>query len=141
MKNHILFVFCSLIILSGCSSNFEGTSKTIIKNEIEHYYENLLLEDLDAVMKQISTDSKQYYDLYDEYRDTFQKFDYSYNVKEISFNEVSNERIILSTSLTISGVNETDEFDSFDVVQIFTLKPIKDKVWKISSLETKYDFQ
>lgn len=141
MKKVIVILLSVSFLLVGCSFVNEDKVKINVKNEIDKYYENLLLEDLDGVMKQISSDSEQYYDLYNEYRATFKDFNYSYIPKEISFTEISKERVVVSVALTIEGVDENDKFDSFEVIHVFSLKSYTDEIWKISSLETKYAFE
>jgi len=141
MKKLFLFLLCAIITLTGCSSFNEETAKKEIEQQVNTFYNNLLMEDIDAVMSQISTDSEQYYDLYDEYRDTFKKYNYDYKLKEISYDQISKDAIIVSVSLNISGVNLEQEYDSYDIVQVFTFKPVSNGKWKISKLETKYDFK
>lgn len=141
MKKLLLFLLCTVVTLSGCSSFNEETAKKSVEQEINSFYDNLLMEDIDAVMKQVSTDSEQYYDLYDNYRDIFQKYNYSYQLKEISYDQVSKDIVIASVSLTVSGVNRDQEYDSYDVVQTFTFKSVSDNKWKITAIDDKYDFK
>jgi hypothetical protein len=140
MKKILLLLLTLSFILTGCSQNQEVT-KNIIKQDIQSFYDNLLLENLDGIMSEISTDSTQYYPLYDEYRKTFQDFNYSYKLKEISFSDIQKDHITVSAAVNISGVDQKDHFDSFDVIQVFSFKPVSNKVWKIDSLETKYVFK
>jgi len=141
MKKLMLFLLCTIVALSGCSTFNEEAAKKTIEQEINNFYDNLLMEDIDAVMKQVSTDSEQYYELYDEYRDTFRKYNYAYQLKEISYDEVSKDVIVASVSLTVSGVNRDQEYDSYDVVQTFTFKSVSDNKWKITAIDNKYDFK
>lgn len=138
MKKIVIPFLMIALLLTGCSS-YEDASKESIKQQVDNFYTNLLLEDLDKVMKQISTDSEQYYDLYDEYRSTFQNFNYSYQLKELSFNEVSKERSIVSVWVTVSGIDKSNHYDSYEMIQVFSFKSMNDNVWKINSLETKID--
>ncbi|QJX80190.1 hypothetical protein [Priestia megaterium] len=141
MKKLLLFLLCTVVTLSGCSTFNEETAKKNVEQEINNFYNNLLMEDIDAVMKQVSTDSEQYYNLYDNYRDIFQKYNYSYQLKEISYDQVSKDIVVASVSLTVSGVNRDQEYDSYDVVQTFTFKSVSDKKWKITAIDDKYDFK
>ncbi|MFB8425038.1 hypothetical protein ACFC4S_23765 [Priestia megaterium] len=140
MKKLLLFLLCAVVTLSGCSTFNEETVKKTIEQEINSFYDNLLMEDIDAVMKQISTDSEQYYDLYDQYRDTFQKYNYSYQLKEISYDDVSKDVVVASVSLTVSGVNQSQEYGSYNVIQTFTFKSVSNNKWKITAIDDKYDF-
>jgi hypothetical protein len=140
MKKILLLFLSVSFLLTGCAQNQEA-AKSIINKDIQTFYDNLLLENLDGVMNEISTDSKQYYSLYDEYRKTFQKYKYSYKLNEISFTDIKKDHINVSVSVTISGVDQDDHFDSYNVVQEFIFKPTNNKIWKINSLETKYDFK
>lgn len=141
MKKLLLFLLCVIIALTGCSSFNEETAKKEIEKQVNTFYNNLLMEDIDSVMSQVSTDSEQYYDLYDEYRDTFKKYNYDYKLREISYDQISKDAVVVSVYLNISGVNLEQEYDSYDVVQVFTFKSVSNGKWKINQLESKYDFK
>ncbi|WP_088362786.1 hypothetical protein [Bacillus cereus] len=138
-KTLIVFITSCCLLLSACSFDSEK-AKTLVRTEIETYYENLLLENIDATMKQIDRDSEQYYSLYNELRDTFQNYNHSYKVNEISFNTITKDRISVTASITISGVDNNDKFESFNTIQEFVFVTTGKDVWKIKSLETKIDF-
>lgn len=140
-KYYGIIPICLVILISGCSSFNTGEAKTIIKNNINQYYNNLLLEDIDSVMKQISTDSVQYYNLYDEYRDTFDNYNYSYNIKELSFKKTTSESIVVDVLVDVSGTDKSDKFNEFKEVQTFTFKPTGNKIWKLTSVDTVFDIK
>lgn len=136
-KKLIILLLCSLF-LSACSTNVEKIKKETT-DTINSFYDELLLEKLDGAMSFISKDSEQYYELYDEYRLTFEKYRYTYNLKEISFDEISKDRIVASVFLDISGVDEDDNYNSIKEVQVFTFKKNNNGEYKIYSIETKID--
>ncbi|MGF7534881.1 hypothetical protein AAGG74_14520 [Bacillus mexicanus] len=138
MKKILNILFLCSLLLTACSSNEEEIKSEITKT-IKMFYDELLLENLDGSMSYISKDSEEYYELYDEYRLTFEKYKYSYDLNEISFNEITKNRIVVSVSLVISGVDENDKYDSFKEVQVFTIKKNNNGDYKIYDIETKYD--
>jgi outer membrane lipoprotein-sorting protein len=132
-KTLIAFITSCCLLLSACTFDSEK-AKSIVKSEIDTYYDNLLLENIDGAMKQIDRDSEQYYSLYNELRDTFQNYHYSYKIKEISFNTISKDRISVTAAVTISGVDNNEKYESFNTLQEFVFNPTVKDVWKINSL-------
>lgn len=140
----IVFALISFLLVNtmGCSRYQEDHIETELTNEVQSFYDDLLLRDLDSLMKKINPESESYYNLYKEFRSLFKEYKNSYVVKEITFLESSKKRAKVSSYVTVSGVHtDTEEHLSYDVIHDFIFILDSNGNWKINSFETEYNIQ
>lgn len=141
MKSILLLLVPSLLLsTTGCSQNTSNNIKTVLKTEIHSFYDNLLLKDLNSLMKQFNPSSESYYNHYKEFRNTFNEYKNSYQLNGISFLEVEKKEAKVSVNATVTGVHtETEEPLSYEAIHTFVFRLNEDKEWKIIHFETNYN--